>query len=178
MVDTRVRNVHLVPHDPAWAMQARRESALVHAALEANLIVVHHIGSTAIPAIRAKPILDLMPVVESLALLDAARSAIEAAGYAWRGEYGLPGRRYCIKEDAKTGRRLIHAHCYAAASPEIERHLAFRDHLRRHQELARAYEDEKQRCQILHPDDMHAYTDCKNAWIKRTEAAALKAMHH
>jgi GrpB-like predicted nucleotidyltransferase (UPF0157 family) len=167
--------VELDPHDPAWANQARQEAARLMAATGAAIVSVHHIGSTAIPGIRAKPILDLMPVVESLMALQEARPAIEALGYVWWGDYGLPGRRYCTLDDSQTGRRKAQLHCYEQGSPEIARHLAFRDHLRSHPDLARAYDAEKTRCRDQHPLDSHAYSDCKAAWISRIEAQTLSA---
>ena len=166
--------VELLPHDPRFAHLADVEARLLAQALGPNLWVVHHIGSTAIPAIRAKPILDLMPVVGSMAELDKCRGEIEALGYAWWGEYGLPGRRYCSKSDPKTGRRIAQLHCYENGSTEITRHLAFRDYLRARPELAAEYDRVKAECQRQHPDDSHAYSDCKAAWIKDAEANALK----
>jgi GrpB-like predicted nucleotidyltransferase (UPF0157 family) len=165
--------VELVPHDPAWAAAAEAEGEALKAALGPCLRRVHHIGSTAIPGIRAKPILDLIPVVTSLEALVARRTAVKAMGYDWRGEFGLKGRRYCTRSDPETGRRLSQLHCYAEGSPEIARHLAFRDFLRAHPAVAADYEGEKLRCRALHPGASHGYSDCKHGWIAPVEAEAL-----
>jgi GrpB-like predicted nucleotidyltransferase (UPF0157 family) len=165
--------VELCPYDPQWAENAAREGNALAAAIGPPLLALHHVGSTAIAGIHAKPILDLMPVVTSLSELDGRKSNIMALGYEWWGEFGLPGRRYCTRSDPGTGRRLIQLHCYAEGSPEIVRHLAFRDYLRARSEIAAAYDREKARCQARHPDDSHAYGDCKSAWIARVEAEAL-----
>lgn len=165
--------VELLSHDPRWAEQAAAEGQLFASIVGSSSIAVHHIGSTAIPTIHAKPVLDLMPVVKDLAELDGRRAEIEAHGYEWRGELGLPGRRYCTKSDPATGRRLVQLHCYRERSPEVERHLAFRDYLRSHPQIAAAYDREKARCRNLHTEDSHAYSDCKDAWIKTVEAQAL-----
>lgn len=164
--------IELLPHDPRWAESAALEGEIFASIAGPCLVAIHHIGSTAIPAIRAKPVLDLVPVVTDLAELDGRRREIEAHGYEWWGELGLPGRRYCTKSDPATGRRLVQLHCYRDGSPEIERHLAFRDYLRSHPQIASAYDHEKARCRDLHPLDSHAYSDCKGAWIKKVEAEA------
>lgn len=166
--------VELCPYMPAWAEAAQREATRLTEALVECLVVVHHVGSTAIPGIRAKPILDLLPVVNDLTALDDNRPLLEALGYVWRGEYGLTGRRYCTLDDPRTGRRRVQLHCYAQGSPEIARHVAFRDHLRAHPAVALAYDAEKERCRGLHPTDSHAYTDCKSGWIRRIESEAFR----
>lgn len=143
--------MRLVAHDPQWEGIAVRESERLLATVPA-LLAVHHIGSTAIPAIVAKPVIDLLGECVALATFDDVRPAVEALGYLWRGEYGLPGRRYCVRDDLR-GERLVHLHCYASGSPDIVRHLAFRDRLCGDPALAAEYGRLKARCAIEHGGD-------------------------
>ena len=161
----------LAAYDPEWPRMAARHAERLRV-LGPTLATVHHIGSTSVPGLAAKPIIDLMPLVTGLADLDRERGRIEALGYSWHGELGIPGRRYCTLADA-AGTRLVQLHFFSAHSPQVRRHIAFRDYLRAHPDMAGAYEREKRRARDLHPADSHAYTDEKDAWIRRTEAAAL-----
>jgi GrpB-like predicted nucleotidyltransferase (UPF0157 family) len=166
-------NVELHPHSPLWAGMAADEQARLKVALGSVLVTVHHIGSTAIPGIMAKPIVDLIPLVTDLAALDAKQEAVRALGYRWYGEFGIPGRRYCLLVDPETGKRKFQLHCFAQGDPEIGRHLAFRDYLRAHPVLAKEYEAEKIRAAAVVSHDVNAYNDEKNGWIKRVEKDAL-----
>lgn len=167
-------SVELRAHHPAWKQWAADEVARITPAFGSELLAIHHIGSTAIPGIHAKPILDLMPVLAAPESLDHARPGLEVLGYVWWGELGMPGRRYCTLSDPVTGVRRVQLHCFAAGTPDVERHLAFRDYLLAHPAIAAAYDLEKARCAALHPTDSHAYNDCKNAWIRRVERDALE----
>ena len=163
--------VLLMPYDPAWPETAAEYVAGLQV-LGSTLVVVHHIGSTSVPGLAAKPIIDLMPVVNDLDELDRKRSLVESLGYSWYGELGIIGRRYCALSDAG-GSRIAQLHFFTTESPQIVRHLAFRDYLRAHPKEARAYECEKRRARDLFPNDSHAYTDEKAAWIERTQGEAL-----
>ena len=165
--------VKLVPHRPEWTGMAQAEAARLKAALGGVLRTVHHIGSTAIPGIAAKPIIDLIPIVTSLAELDAAKETVRSLGYRWHGELGLARRRYCTLSDPTTGKRKVQLHCYADGDASVARHLAFRDYLRAHPDKAKAYEAEKIRAAARQPRDTNAYNDEKNDWIKRVEREAL-----
>jgi GrpB-like predicted nucleotidyltransferase (UPF0157 family) len=100
--------VRLIPHDPAWADQASEEEARILKSVWPAVIEMHHVGSTSIPGIKAKPIIDLVAVSPSLEVIESARPQLEALGYAWHGEYGVEGRRFCTLSDPKTGLRRFH----------------------------------------------------------------------
>jgi GrpB-like predicted nucleotidyltransferase (UPF0157 family) len=163
--------VLLAPYSPAWPEMAAEYAAGLHV-LGSTLVAAHHIGSTSVPGLAAKPIIDLMPVVTDLDELDRKRSLVESLGYSWYGEFGIAGRRDCALSDGG-GNRVAQLHFFTAESPQIVRHLAFRDFLRTHPEKARAYEKEKHRARDLFPNDSHAYTYEKAAWIEPAQAEAL-----
>src|SRR4051794_5774624 len=162
--------VRLVDHDPDWPRQATERAARLRV-LEPVLVAVHHIGSTAVPGLIAKPIIDLMPLVTDLAALDLERGAVEALGYQWHGEYGIAGRRYCTMDVGSL--RVAQLHFFTMGDPGAHRHLAFRDYLRAHPGMADAYAEVKRRARDLHPGDHQAYGAEKQGWIDRVEADAL-----
>jgi GrpB-like predicted nucleotidyltransferase (UPF0157 family) len=168
------RPVTLAPYTPQWKARAEALIADLHAAAPRTFEAVHHVGSTAVPGLRAKPVIDLLGETGSLAMIEAARPALEGLGYRWRGENGLAGRRYFTWDDPDTGARGVHLHVYAARDPMIAWHLAFRDRLRADPATAAAYEREKEHCAAVHPGDSGAYAACKKAWTDRVAAEALR----
>ncbi len=162
----------VVPHDPAWARAFAAEAAAIEAAIEGVPIVLHHIGSTAIPGILAKPVIDLLGEAASLAALDAACGKLTALGYEALGANGIEGRRY-FRKMGPDGERTHHLHVFERGSPHVERHLAFRDYLRAMPDVSRAYSDLKAAL-TRDPDTARgAYIEGKAPFVLETEKAAL-----
>lgn len=169
--------VEIVPYDPAWPGLFAAEAAHLRALLPAELIGrIEHFGSTAVPGLAAKPIVDMLVEVRSMEdVVQHIAPTLRREGYEffWRDrERGLPGIAYAwfIKRDA-AGRRTHHIHCLEPGSSEWER-LLFRDHLRAHPEAARAYGELKQRIAAEHPDDRVAYAKAKTDFVADAMRAA------
>ncbi len=165
--------VEVVPYNPQWKKAFFAESGQIAKALATNLVVIHHIGSTAIPHIYAKPIIDFLIEVKELNLVTEQTPAMVALGYEAMGEYGLVGRRYFRKENL-LGIRTHHVHIYEIYSPEIERHLAFRDYMIAHPEDAEQYSQLKQELAQKYPEDIEGYMDGKYEFVKRIERKAIQ----
>jgi GrpB-like predicted nucleotidyltransferase (UPF0157 family) len=165
--------VIVVPHDPSWPSAFAQAAAVVAPAFGPNLLELHHIGSTSIPSIHAKPIIDMLAVVADLEAVDERDAELRAPGYVGRGELGIPGRRYFARNDP-AGVRTHQIHAFQNGSPHVDRHLAFRDYLRVRPEIAREYSDLKRQLAAAHPEDIEAYMEGKDSFIKVTEADALR----
>jgi GrpB-like predicted nucleotidyltransferase (UPF0157 family) len=129
----------LQPHNPRWRADFEAEAGALRQRFGAALCAIHHIGSTAIPDIAAKPIIDILVEATSLAAIDERNAAMEAAGYQARGAFGIEGRRYFKKIGAPPAGPGFHVHAYEARSPHIVRHLRFRDYLLAKPDVAQAY---------------------------------------
>lgn len=159
-------------YSPDWPAEFRREAARLGTLLGDDLVTVHHIGSTSVPGLAAKPTIDVLPLVRDIARIDERVSVFLDAGYRAWGEYGLPRRRYFTKD--RDGHRTHNVHIYQADDPEVERHLAFCAYLRSHADVRDEYAVLKREVYARHPADIEAYSDGKDAWIKRVEPIALE----
>jgi len=166
-----LRKIVVVPYNPAWPEMFRREAKAIAEVFGEQLIAIHHIGSTSVPGLCAKPIIDILPLVKDIEQVDAYNDAMAELGYEAMGEYGLPGRRYFRKGGQVN--RSHQAHTYALGNPEIDRHLAFRDYLRTHPDVAEEYCRLKMEVARQHPHDIYGYMDGKDAFIKAVEKKAL-----
>jgi len=162
----------VVPHDPAWRQKFELEAAELASALGPAAVAIHHIGSTAIPGVVAKPVIDVLVEATSVEAIDDRTESVEALGYEAKGEFGIRGRRYFRKDDA-AGVREYHVHAFEAGSENVARHLAFRDYLRSHPAVAEAYSRLKRELARRHPSDIEAYRAGKDPFIQATQRVAL-----
>ena len=163
------RIVEVVPYDESWVAMYQDEAEVVHEALGEAVLDIHHIGSTAIPGMWAKPVIDMLVVVRDIGEVDARNSCMSAAGYEAKGEFGIKNRRFFTKGgDA----RSHHVHVFQKGSPEIGRHLNFRDFMIAHPERAARYAELKRSLAAKFSTDIDAYCDGKDSFIKAIDAEA------
>ena len=165
--------VEVVAYNPNWKKNFALESSQIAKALGKNVVFIHHIGSTAIPNIYAKPIIDFLVEVRDIDRVNEKNAAMEVLGYEALGEFGLVGRRYFRKENPP-GIRTHHVHTFQVGSPEIERHLAFRDYLIAHPEDAQKYGELKLELAQKYPEDIEGYMDGKDEFVKEVEKKAIQ----
>lgn len=137
-------------------------------AMPGLFVSTHHIGSTSVPGLSAKPVVDLIGLVRSLNDLEQHRADMEAMGYVWHGAFGVEGRLFFTYDDPETGARVINLHCYEPDSPNAALQLAFRNYLRAFPDVATDYAAEKRRAMALFPDNSTLYAEEKGPFIRAT----------
>lgn len=166
-----MRKVVVVPHDRHWHSIFETESHQLAIAFGDNAIAIHHIGSTSIDTIYAKPIIDILVEVADIIEVDNRSIQIASLGYICMGENGIGGRRF-FRKDNNVGMRTHHIHTFEVGLSQIDRHLAFRDYLRSHPEAAQAYSTLKQKLAQQYPTDIESYMDGKADFIQQIDAQA------
>lgn len=158
--------IEVVDPDPDWAEQGARLAQAMGDLLASWLVgPVEHVGSTAVPGLPAKPIIDLLAPVRSLDDARAASRGLRVAGWSLVPPDldGRPWRRLYVLPDGD--RRLAHLHLVASDHPRVARTVLFRDRLRADPDLAEAYGRLKRDAAAAHRDDREAYTRAKTAFI-------------
>lgn len=165
------QHIIVVDYNPAWKNDYLIEEKLVKHVLKQNCVAIYHIGSTAVPGLAAKPIIDILTVVKSLESVDKVSNAFEEMGYAYLGEFGIAGRRYLRKGGDE---RTHQIHILDETDRfNVDRHIAFRDYMSTHSEDRAKYSELKKELARKYPYDIESYCDGKAAFVKDTEAKAL-----
>lgn len=155
----------LRPHDATWSAAFDEAAAQLAQRLSGIVVALHHVGSTAIPGIAAKPVIDILAVVTDLEALDQRADALVAIGYEALGEFGIPQRRY-FRRNTPAGVRIHQVHAFARGHEQIERMLLFRDYLRATPTVAQEYEALKYRLAAQCGDDVERYAESKTGFVE------------
>lgn len=165
-------SIVLAEYTPEWPARYEREAAAIRAALGDRVLRVEHVGSTAVPGLAAKPIIDILVVVEDSANEAGYLAALERAGYRLR----VREPEFHEHRMLRTPERDVHVHVYSAGSPEIGRHLRFRDWLRRSEADRHLYAETKRELATRQWKSMQYYAEAKTAVIaeilEREQAAS------
>jgi len=160
--------VRLVPYTAEWQRIFEDEKALLQSAIGQYVLDIQHVGSTAIPGMAAKPIIDIAIVVTSFEEAKALIQPVEQLGYEYRGEFGIPRRHYFVKGDPRTH----HIHMNEIDSRDWENQVLFRDYLIQHPPSAEEYAALKVKLAQRYPTDREAYLEGKAPFIERVLRAA------
>lgn len=161
----KLAKIEVVPYNSGWVSQFEDEARKIKNVLGENCLQVHHIGSTSIPGLSAKPIIDLIPVVLDISAVDACEDGMRAIGYEAKGEAGIPFRRFFKKNG-------FNIHIYPKESSETDRHIKFRDWLIHHPKYKEEYEKLKIGLSHSYPYDIFSYCTGKENFINKIDALA------
>lgn len=161
--------LRLAEYDAEWPERFRAEAERIRAAIGPWITAIEHVGSTAVPGLLGKPVLDIALAVPDEAAADACIAPLQRLGYEYRGPYGEdPRRRYYVRD--VEGRRVCQIHLYVLPATAWDEKLAFRDALRADPALAQAYAAEKERVADAVQWDKGAYSVAKGPFVERVLA--------
>ncbi|TFG31658.1 GrpB family protein [Candidatus Thorarchaeota archaeon] len=167
------REVRVVPYNDNWPTEYENEVNRIRGVLGEEIVSAHHIGSTSIPGMSAKPIIDILLEVRNIEKIDSYNNDMIALGYEPRGELGLPGRRYFSREYPENV-RTHHVHAYQTGNIELVRHLAFREYMITHPDDAKVYSELKIVLARRFQWDIDGYISGKHLYMERMERVALE----
>jgi len=156
------RHIEIVDYDPDWPNKFEKHAKIVARAIGGSLLRIEHIGSTSVPGLAAKPIIDILVVVPNSASESTYLPQLQAAGYVLR----VREPNWNEHRMFRTLNKDVHVHIYSAGCPEIQRNLAFRDRLRRNALDRRRYEQVKRELAAKEWPDMNAYAQAKTEIIE------------
>lgn len=160
--------IHIEPYDPHWPARFADESERVRAVLAGEALAIEHVGSTAVPGLAAKPIIDMVLECTSYPPSAAVEQALAALGYEARGEFGVPGRHFYSKGNP----RCFHIHVVPRNGEVLRRTVAFRNYLREHPEAAAQYAAIKREAAPGQPLGSQAYVLAKGPFVETILALA------
>ncbi|WP_235001498.1 GrpB family protein [Halobacillus sp. Marseille-P3879] len=168
----RTMNITVKDYDENWIELFKIEAREIKDIFKDELVDIHHIGSTAVPHLKAKSIIDIMPIVKDIAAVDNFNDEMMERGYEALGEFGVKGRRY-FRKGGENRTHQVHIFQYDN-NFEIERHLAVRDYLRSHKEDAIEYGRLKEQLALQFPKNIEGYSNGKHDFVQNLQRKALE----
>ena len=173
MLGLKRGTVLLAPHETGWETYAAETMKRLRAVLGDAAVEMQHVGSTAVPTIQAKPIVDLAVAVRQLSDVEPLFPALEAQGFYHAAHCDNEGQILLVCGDLEADTRTCHIHVVRAGSMEWRNYINFRDYLNFYPKKAAEYEALKQELQRRYPNDRSAYTEGKAEWIAYALRKAL-----
>lgn len=165
------RRIEVVPYDPLWSQMFSEERDSLLSRLPIPIAGVHHIGSTSVRGLEAKPIIDILVEADNVNDLDRYSYCFESLGYECKGEFGIVGRRYYQKGGDN---RTHQIHAFNAGSENVIRHVAFREYLAAYPSVAREYGALKKKIALSCNNNIGVYCDGKSEFVVKHEKLALE----
>ncbi len=161
--------VVVLPYDEQWRQDFLKIKAELTNTLGQLTIGIEHVGSTSVQGLSAKPIIDIDVVIKDYTVLEDVVSVLREIGYQHEGNLGIVGRE-AFKYDGKEHLQKHHLYVCPEDSPELKRHIAFRDYLRTHPDAVREYSHIKEEAAKQYPDDIERYIEYKSPFIEKIYA--------
>lgn len=161
--------IRLSEYDEYWVQMFNDEALFLWGLFGEEIIKFEHFGSTSVPGMKAKPVIDMMCLVNDIHKIDTFNEKMQSHGYDVAGEWGIQGRRLFRKSGEN---RTHHIHVYQKDNPHIQRHLVMRDYLRTHPEEVERYTYLKEELAKQY-DDTAFYSKAKKPFVKELEHRAL-----
>lgn len=153
-----------------WPREFEKEKSSLIEELGSVLVKIHHIGSTSVPGLSAKPVIDILLEAVSLEALDNNSDKFKKLGYEVKGEFGISRRRYYRKGGEK---RTHQIHAFKKDDTHVFRHIAFRDYIEAHPDIMKEYEALKLKISAECENDIEKYCDGKDEFVKFHEHIAI-----
>jgi GrpB-like predicted nucleotidyltransferase (UPF0157 family) len=169
--ESEVRIIEVVRYDPAWKAEFIKESKSIYDIMGKEILKIHHIGSTSIPGIVAKSVIDILVEVKNIENIDLYNEGLKNLGYIAKGEYGIENRRFFLKG---LYNRTHHIHVFETGNSEIKRHTNFRDYMIEHPEESKQYGELKKELAIKFRYDNEGYCNGKDTFIKEIDKKAYE----
>ena len=172
--------ITIQPYYPKWPQVFEKEKQLLQQHLKSHFLTLHHIGSTAVPGLGAKPIIDMILVIRHQEEIAKIISLLQEEKYHHLGKVISPRTEFFLKKESSPPQyHRFHLHTYVEGDSEIERHLLFREQLRNHPQKRNDYEQLKKQLAYHYYDNREKYNQGKTSWIRQQEElAGIDSSYH